>query len=329
MSALEDAVSRRRASTMSSRRGNAPVLSTLRTSKRKRTIENETNPRATPAKNTRHRGSSHAAALSHSTEVIDLTGESPTTSPAKKRTNAKNTKTKRSPATSPVERRARMFRGHPPKSFLERLSRATTQRMFVVGRSVVGADDVPEMKFDIVGSTGNIYKTTIGKVPTCDCPDAQKGHQCKHICYVLVKVLKAPAHLQYQLAFLSSELREIYQQSSLSAEQPEPENNNGKRKAVEGDCPICFMEFEPDKEEIFWCRAACGNNIHKACFQRWAATSRNQDVRCVYCRSPWQSESSNLNLEVLRKEGQMNEEGYVNVADQLGLSGERGTKQYL
>ncbi|THC93090.1 hypothetical protein EYZ11_007428 [Aspergillus tanneri] len=32
---------------------------------------------------------------------------------------------------------------------------------------------------------------------------------------------------------------------------------------------------------------------------------------------------------VLRKEGQMNEEGYVNVADQLGLSGERGTKQYL
>lgn len=91
------------------------------------------------------------------------------------------------------------------------------------------------MEFDIVGTTGNIYKTTIGKVPFCNCPDGRKGNQCKHICYgtsapithpqslsippiapifmtipnkmageVLVNVLKAPAHLQYQLALLSS-----------------------------------------------------------------------------------------------------------------------------
>jgi hypothetical protein len=111
--------------------------------------------------------------------------------------------------------------------------------MFVVGQTVSGTDVVPELNFDIVGSTGNIYKTTVGKVPTCNCPDARKGNQCKHICYgklslfqqlyasmdysflllllslaslylslmanaVLVKVLKAPSHLQYQLAFLSS-----------------------------------------------------------------------------------------------------------------------------
>jgi hypothetical protein len=111
--------------------------------------------------------------------------------------------------------------------------------MFVVGQTVSGTDEVPELNFDIVGSTGNIYKTTVGKVPTCNCPDARKGNQCKHICYgkpslfqhpcasmdysffllllslaslylslmanaVLVKVLKAPSHLQYQLAFLSS-----------------------------------------------------------------------------------------------------------------------------
>ncbi len=55
--------------------------------------------------------------------------------------------------------------------------------MFVVGHTVDGTSEVPEITFDIVGSTGNLYKTTIGKVPTCDCPDAAKGNQCKHICY--------------------------------------------------------------------------------------------------------------------------------------------------
>lgn len=42
------------------------------------------------------------------------------------------------------------------------------------------------------------------------------------------------------------------------------------------------MEFEPDKEDIVWCKAACGNNIHKVCFDKWAATQRAQGVRCVY-----------------------------------------------
>lgn len=55
--------------------------------------------------------------------------------------------------------------------------------MFVVGHNVTTTDFAVEMEFDIVGSTGNLYKTTIGKVPKCDCPDSQKGHQCKHICY--------------------------------------------------------------------------------------------------------------------------------------------------
>jgi hypothetical protein len=41
------------------------------------------------------------------------------------------------------------------------------------------------------------------------------------------------------------------------------------------------MEFEP-KEEIVWCKAACGNNIHKKCFDQWAATSAESGVRCVY-----------------------------------------------
>lgn len=60
------------------------------------------------------------------------------------------------------------------------------------------------------------------------------------------------------------------------------EDTPGKRKPIEGDCPICFMEFDSQTEEIVWCKTACGNNIHKTCFDRWAATTNDKGVRCVY-----------------------------------------------
>ncbi|KAB8214124.1 hypothetical protein BDV33DRAFT_183350 [Aspergillus novoparasiticus] len=295
------------------------------TSNRKRKVDEKTNVVSTSAKRTRRNEGDYPAVRTDPRDVIDLTGDSPVASPQKKSLSAK-----RSPGEGIPERRARVFRRKAPQTFLQRLNRATTQRMFVLGHTVTGADDVPEMSFDIAGTTGNIYKIVIGKEPTCTCPDARKGNQCKHICYVLVNVLKAPQHLQYQLAFLSMELREIYEGSSLSREQTKVDDDNGgKRKAVEGDCPICFMEFEPDREEIVWCRAACGNNIHKTCFQQWAVTQHSQGVRCVYCRSPWQADTSDVNLEQLRVQGQTTAEGYINVASQLGLSGQRGTRPSL
>ncbi|KAL4782371.1 hypothetical protein BJX76DRAFT_291934 [Aspergillus varians] len=256
--------------------------------------------------------------------VVEPAGNNPPTKPRGKKESTK-------PA---AERRLRRFRKAAPWSFRQRVERAVTQRMFVVGQTIAGTDEIPEMTFDMVGSTGNIYKTIIGKEPTCNCPDGTKGNQCKHICYVLVKVLKAPTHLQYQLAFLSTELREIYENSPLRhvKDKEEDHDTDGKRKPVEGDCPICFMEFEPDKEDIVWCRAACGNNIHKACFQQWAATQNAQGVRCVYCRSQWQNQDADgkvdISLQLLVSQGEVGEDGYTNVARQMGLSGERDYSTY-
>ncbi|KAB8228462.1 RING finger protein [Aspergillus alliaceus] len=302
-------------------------LSRTSTAKRKRSTDEKTSVTSTSAKRTRRKEGSHVTASTNSVEVIDLTGDSPVAGPHK---IVKSAKAKQSPDAGKSERRARVFRKHPPQTFLQRLNRATTQRMFVLGYTVTGADDVPEMSFDIAGTTGNIYKTVIGKEPTCSCPDARKGNQCKHICYVLVNVLKAPQHLQYQLAFLSMELREIYEGTTLSRNLTKSESDNGgQRKSVEGDCPICFMEFKPEKEDIVWCQAACGNNIHKTCFQQWAVTQRSQGVRCVYCRSPWQTDTKDLNLEQLTAQGHLTSDGYINVADQLGLSGLRGTRPSL
>ncbi len=163
----------------------------------------------------------------------------------------------------------------------------------------------------MAGTTGNIYSITINQVPSCTCPDNQKGNQCKHIVYVsptppsnppsnpptspqltpplhpqvLHNVLKAPPHLQYQLALLAPELRSIFasaptptSSTSASASPDTPSN----RKEISGDCPICFTEFEPESEEIVWCKAACGNNIHRTCFEQWAKSQAGKEIRCVY-----------------------------------------------
>ncbi|CAF9932013.1 MAG: hypothetical protein HETSPECPRED_008249 [Heterodermia speciosa] len=219
------------------------------------------------------------------------------------------------------EKRLRLFRKKAPQSYLEKLARATSQRMFVLDRMRSGTDDTPEETIAMAGSTGNIYDITICQVPRCTCPDNQKGNQCKHIVYILHKVLKAPEHLQYQLALLSSELRDIFANAPIVGSQPSPDASSN-RKEISGDCPICFTEFEPETEDIVWCKAACGNNIHKGCFEQWAKSQKGKEVRCVYCRTPWQGDPESLAR--IKTTGMMNEEGYVNVADQLGLSGERG-----
>jgi hypothetical protein len=58
--------------------------------------------------------------------------------------------------------------------------------MFLIDRERTFSTDSSneEEVFDIAGTTGNIYKVKIDRMPSCTCPDAKKGNQCKHIVYV-------------------------------------------------------------------------------------------------------------------------------------------------
>ncbi|CAD6590956.1 MAG: hypothetical protein ASARMPREDX12_005305 [Alectoria sarmentosa] len=271
--------------------------------------------------------------------VMNLTDETRVHSPsAKKKKGASSRKAKDG------EKRMRRFRLHAPSSYLERLNRATTQRMFVIDRTHGGTPEIPEETIELAGTTGNVYSITICQLPSCTCPDSQKSNQSK----ILHNVLKAPEHLQYQLAFLSSvspiwvrpvdlatdenltskELHEIFAaapapaSSETSASSDAPSN----RKEASGDCPICFTEFEADRDEIVWCRAKCGNNLHRDCFEQWARSQAGKEIRCVYCRTPWQGDEESLKR--LKSAGKVNGEGYVNVAGELGLSGARDYSTY-
>jgi hypothetical protein len=115
--------------------------------------------------------------------------------------------------------------------------------------------------FDIAGSTGNIYQVTIGRSPSCTCPDSRfHGAKCKHINYALIIILKAPVYLQYQLAFLSEELESIFANAPVTQDPVLVHGNaheevekayNGTRKPAEGDCPICVFEMKDD-EDLVW-----------------------------------------------------------------------------
>ncbi|EME87109.1 uncharacterized protein MYCFIDRAFT_210692 [Pseudocercospora fijiensis CIRAD86] len=234
------------------------------------------------------------------------------------------------------EKRLKRWRPRAPNAYHEIRSRALTQRMFVIDRQRHPPDDNveesqrhPTETLSIAGTTGNIYTIVIDKKPTCDCPHAKKGNQCKHVIYALARVLRVRADLEYQLAFISSELREIFEKAPpLPTATGDETAKDGNRKPVEGECPICCVDFEPEnaKEEIVYCKAACGNNIHKECFAQWAATKTNGNVTCPFCRTPWESDEDTV--KTVAKTGQKNAEGYVNVAGQLGLSGRRDYSTY-
>ncbi|EPS31146.1 hypothetical protein PDE_06101 [Penicillium oxalicum 114-2] len=230
-----------------------------------------------------------------------------------------------------MERRPRPWRNSPPEAYRHRIERINRSRMFIVGQQVCETDDLLEFYFHVVGSTGNIYTVKIGKLPSCNCPDAKfRGRgECKHIIYVLLKALNARPELRYQISFVPSELREMYEGSLMSIfeEHGIPDQDyEGKRRPLDGACPVCFAGFSP-RDKTVWCQTGCGNNVHKACFEQWARTSRSSQgsVRCIYCRIEWPAPGSDPKVEKLRQSGTIGPGGYVNVAEQFGLLPKRGT----
>jgi hypothetical protein len=110
-----------------------------------------------------------------------LIGNVPSTRAALRKKEAKNNKN-----GEPVEKRGRVFRKKAPHSYLERLERVRTQRMFLTDRDRhMSADGKHEEEiFQIAGTTGNVYTVKVTREPKCTCPDNAKGNQCKHIIYV-------------------------------------------------------------------------------------------------------------------------------------------------
>ncbi|TVY26491.1 hypothetical protein LHYA1_G005607 [Lachnellula hyalina] len=206
-------------------------------------------------------------------------------------------------STSAGEKRLRPFVETPDAEYAKKLKKVQTERLFMLDRKKgIDKHGIVCEEFDIAGSTGNVYQTTIGREPRCVCMDARiRGQKCKHIKYALIIILKAPAHLCYQVAFLSSELESIFANAPVTrAPELDHKHNHaddetmyaGNRKPIDGECPICVFDMEPG-EDIVWCKAACGQNFHKDCFEQWRRSKHGGKVTCVYCRTEWQEDVPN------------------------------------
>ena len=241
------------------------------------------------------------------------------------------------------DKRAARYVTDPSQKVMERINRALTQRLYLVNQEeVVATDDEEELarSYAVLGSTNNVYDIEIGKVPTCSCPDFDNGHLCKHILFVMLKVLRVPQNspLIYQKALLQAELRSIfdaappipshgvvasnvivnaYQQatgkspgkgsSSCSAEEVVEEE--GDVVDEECDCPICFEAMPLKVTEALERCCACKKRIHKDCIEHWFKHSKN----CPMCRGPWLSAAAALKRG-LEKRGRGDAGGYINIS---------------
>lgn len=272
------------------------------------------------------------------------------TSPQSNNNNNNNDKKKTPTPAKQKEKRLAKYRSTCSQKTRARIDRAKTQRMYLVSRGDVSPDSL-ECKFVVLGSTGNVYTVKICKKSSCSCPDFQKGNLCKHVLFVLLKVIGIDSNspLVYQAALLESELQELFDcmerraqrvggggisDDVLANEQVrttyaaglkgsvdiEASLDNGtKRKSVDqdADCPICFDSLQSGT--LTFCRGTCGTNFHQDCIQRWLGQQRGQHT-CPNCRQPWQTTDAASTSTL--------SEGYTNLGQLQGLSPERDTSTY-
>jgi len=111
---------------------------------------------------------------------------------------------------------------------------------------------------------------------------------------------------------------------------PGTEKPSVVRKPLEGECPICFCDFRGEGEEgVVWCRAQCGANVHGECWKKWRSSGPGP-AKCVMCRQVWEDEGVGMGVVVggMSLVAEVGEEGYLNVARQLGINQDRDLGVY-
>lgn len=181
-----------------------------------------------------------------------------------------------------------------------RVSRALTQRLFLIKSTFVNKH---HYDFIILGSTGNAYTVSIKMpAPSCTCPDNKLRHRtCKHIYFVLIKVLKH-THIDNKIndnnldqLFCNMNINDdvVADESIVKAFDEKIKKIVIEPKGKDDICPICFEDID-DGTEIDYCKHKCGRYIHVECFKMW--TSKNA-ATCVFCRCNWfQNNNEYINL---------------------------------
>jgi len=240
-------------------------------------------------------------------------------------------------------KRETRYRGTPSQAVIARIQRARSQRLYFVTwkpSSVFGGT------FVVLGSTGNVYNVTIGHINTCTCPDSRKGNHCKHLLFVLLKVLQEPpsspivwqrGFTNQELEILNERLKKLTERRMLclnvvanDAVKHAYDQSTGKTTTTikqrplteNSECVICCEPLRSGTrdEPLVWCKQRCGNSLHEKCMGMWIMQSQRDnspgaEVPCPFCRVSWQNTGTHSTAT--------GDEGYLNLAAQSGQTSSR------
>ncbi|CAF2986476.1 unnamed protein product [Rotaria sp. Silwood2] len=110
-----------------------------------------------------------------------------------------------------TEKRLRRYRASMTIGVYDRIERALNQRLYLLAATKSSNASIYR-EYKVLGQTANVYTVVITHIPSCTCPDYAKGHLCKHIIFVLHRILKVDRNspLLYQQALLTNELNKIF-----------------------------------------------------------------------------------------------------------------------
>ncbi|KAM3212481.1 hypothetical protein ACQJBY_065494 [Aegilops geniculata] len=220
-----------------------------------------------------------------------------------------------------------------------RIIRALQHHLLLLHRA--GAD------FFVLGATGNVYTVTLATTPACTCPDP--GAPCKHILFVLLRVLglsldeacvwrqslrpcqvaRLVAAPTYPEVLAGPRARERFHQlwaahaaaaAAKAADQRRQESAGPSSGRLDGAaCPVCLEEMAPPAEAQSGAAATgpaplltcgtCRNSVHAECFARWKRSRARRAATCVVCRARWRKPSRDREQD---QQQYMNLSAYMN-----------------
>ena len=189
-----------------------------------------------------------------------------------------------------------------------RKDRGLAQKLFLI--ETVPVENPYTRKYVVMGSTGNVYKVEIKKVPSCTCPDHATRHKrCKHIYFVLMRIMNVikpfddkPEYTNDDLDIMFSNIPSITQILCVDDNIKKKYQNEKTtvetgvaQKSTDDLCPICLDDLE-NGDVLEHCKYSCGKPIHKVCFEMW---SKQSGANCVYCRKAWLKEGGDKYINLI------------------------------
>lgn len=186
--------------------------------------------------------------------------------------------------------------------------RGKTQKIYLL--ETIKHTDEYKCSYDVMGTTGNVYKVTICDHPICTCPDFITRHKrCKHIYFILTRVMQVSSENEDKTSYSNEDLitmfnnirdiTNVFSVDSTLKNRYLSLHNVNKIEMKDSDdlCAICLDDLK-NGEDIDYCKYSCGKPIHSDCFNMYYKKKQG-DLKCIYCNVNWNKNTSGTYINLL------------------------------